>query len=266
MRKRPTLNKWAKEQDDKPYLRFDTPGRAGRDPGEETEAVGDADAVKSTALGVKNLQRVAKMLMSATAYKDGDTYEQLSELYGRMITQWGNEMNHVAGIAGGFNSQEKVVGQEGRIFSPIPKEQQQAAVKFLLDNAFTTPLWMVDEEILRRIEAVGAIERVHTAQNRVLTTLMNSARFARMVEQETLDGSLAYSPVEFLTTVRKGIWKELDAPQVKIDPYRRELQRSYIAGGEQQIESAAATQARRRGAASGRGRRAGSREAAAERR
>jgi Met-zincin/Domain of unknown function (DUF5117)/Domain of unknown function (DUF5118) len=225
---KPTLNNWAKEQDDKPYLRFDTAGSRGSDPGEETEAVGDADAVKSTALGLKNLQRVAKMLMSATAYKDGDTYEQLSELYGRMIAQWSNEMNHVAGIVGGFNSQEKVVGQEGRVFNLIPKEQQVAAVKFLLDNAFTTPLWMVDEEILRRIEAVGAIDRVHEAQIRVLTTLLNSARFTRLVEQETLDGSLAYSPVEFLATVRKGIWKELEMPQVKIDPYRRELQHTYL--------------------------------------
>lgn len=225
---KPTLNQWAKEQDDKPYLRFDTAGSAGSDPGEETEAVGDADAVKSTALGLKNLQLVAKMLMPATAYKDGDTYDQLSELYGRMITQWSNEMNHVAGIVGGFNSQEKVVGQEGRVFSPIPKEEQQAAVKFLLDNAFTTPLWMIDEEILRRIEAVGAIERVHSAQSRILATLLNSARFGRLAEQETLDGNLAYSPVEFLATVRKGIWKELDLGQVKIDPYRRELQRTYL--------------------------------------
>jgi hypothetical protein len=223
-----TLNKWAKEQDDKPYLRFNTAASGGSDPGEETEAVGDADAVKSTALGLKNLQLVAKMLMSATAYKDGETYEQLSELYGRMITQWSNEMNHVAGIVGGFNSQEKVVGQEGRVFSLIPKEQQAAAVKFLLDNAFTTPLWMVDEEILRRIEAVGAIDRVHTAQARILATLLNSARFGRLLEQETLDGQLAYSPVDFLATVRKGVWKELDGPQVKIDPYRRELQRTYL--------------------------------------
>jgi len=223
-----TLNKWAKEQDDKPWLRFSTANSAGADPGEETEAVGDADAIKSTELGVKNLQRVAKMLMSATAYKEGETYEQLSELYGRMLSQWSTEMNHVAGIVGGFNSQEKVVGQEGRIFNLLPKQYQQNAVKFLMDQAFTTPSWMVDEEILRRIEAVGAIERIHNAQNRVLTTLLNSQRFARLIEQETLDGSLAYSPVEFLATVRKGIWRELDAPQVKIDTYRRELQRSYL--------------------------------------
>jgi hypothetical protein len=223
-----TLGKWAKEQDDKPWLRFSTANSNGADPGEETEAVGDADAVKATALGVKNLQRVTKMLMSATAYKEGETYEQLAELYGRVLSQWSTEMTHVAGIIGGFNSQEKVVGQEGRVFNLIPKEKQREAVKFLTENAFTTPAWMIDEEILRRIEPVGVIDRIHTAQNRVLTQLLNSARFARLLEEETLDGNLAYSPVEFLASVRKGIWKELDGPVVKVDSYRRELQRSYL--------------------------------------
>jgi hypothetical protein len=224
-----TLHKWALEQDDKPWLRFSTSKSNGSDPGEETEAVGDADTVKATQLGVKNLQRVAKMLMPATAWKEGETYDELSELYGRMVGQWRMEMNHVAGIVGGYNSQEKTVGQEGRIFNLIPKEKQREAVKFLADSAFTTPSWMVDEEILRRIEPVGVIDRIRTAQAAILNTLLNSGRFARLVEQETLDGNLAYSPVEFLASVRKGIWKELDAPAaVKIDPYRRELQRSYL--------------------------------------
>ena len=225
---RMTLHKWAKEQDDKPWLRFSTANAAGSDPGDETEAVGDADAVKATALGVKNLQRVARMLMSATAWKEGETYDELSELYGRMISQWQTEMSHVTQIVGGFNSQEKAIGQEGRIFSLVPKERQEEAVKFLNENAFATPTWMVDEEILRRIEAVGVLDRIHNAQQSVLTNLLNSARFARLVEQETLDGSRAYAPTEFLASVRKGVWKELDAPQVKIDAYRRGLQRSYL--------------------------------------
>ncbi len=223
-----TLHKWSLEQDDKPWLRFSTAKSNGSDPGEEAEAVGDADTVKATALGVKNLQRVAKMLMPATAWKEGETYDELSELYGRMVSQWRTEMTHVAGIVGGFNSQEKTVGQEGRIFNLIPKEKQREAVKFLTDNAFTTPGWMVDEEILRRIEPVGVIDRIRTAQAAILNTLLNSGRFARLLEQETLDGNLAYSPVEFLASVRKGIWRELDGPAVKIDPYRRELQRSYL--------------------------------------
>jgi hypothetical protein len=223
-----TLHKWALEQDDKPWLRFSTAKSNGSDPGEETEAVGDADTVKATALGVKNLQRVAKMLMPATAWKEGDTYDELSELYTRMVGQWRTEMNHVTGIIGGYNSQEKTVGQEGRIFNLIPKEKQREAVKYLAENAFTTPTWMVDEEILRRIEPVGVIDRIRAAQSAVLNSLLSSARFARLVEQQALDGNLAYSPVEFLSTVRKGIWKELDGTVVKVDPYRRELQRSYL--------------------------------------
>jgi hypothetical protein len=225
---KPTLNKWSKEQGDKPWLRFSTANAANSDPGDETEAVGDADAVKATALGVKNLQRVAKMLMTATAWKDGETYDDLSEMYGRVISQWQTEMNHVTQIVGGFNSQEKVVGQEGRIFSLVEKERQAEAVKFLVENAFTTPMWMVDEEILRRIEAVGVLDRIHSAQQSVLTSLLNSARFGRLIEQETLDGARTYSPVEFLSSVRKGVWKELDNPQVRIDAYRRGLQRSYL--------------------------------------
>ena len=43
-----------------------------------------------------------------------------------------------------------------------------------------------------------------------------------------MDGSSAYSPTDFLSDVRKGVWKELDSPQVKIDAYRRNLQRAYL--------------------------------------
>jgi hypothetical protein len=240
---KPTLNKWAKEQDDKPWLRFSTANAANSDPGDETEAVGDADAVKATALGVKNLQRVEKMLMPATAWKDGDTYDDLAEMYGRMISQWQTEMNHVTQIVGGFNSQEKVIGQEGRIFSLVEKEHQAEAVKFLVDNAFATPMWMVDEEILRRIEPVGVLDRIRTAQTAVLTSLLNSARFGRLIEQETLDGTRAYPPTEFLATVRKGIWKELDNPQVKIDAYRRNLQRSYLTLANSKVNPPAAAAA-----------------------
>ena len=132
---KPTLDKWAREQDNTPWFRFSTANSAGSDPGDETEAVGDADAVKSTRSGMKNLQRVAKMLMSATAWQEGETYEDLSEVYGRMLSQWQTEMNHVAQMVGRLDSQEKVVGQEGRVFTLVPKARQEEAAKFLVDNA-----------------------------------------------------------------------------------------------------------------------------------
>jgi hypothetical protein len=218
----------AREQDQTPWYRFSTANSAGSDPGEETEAVGDADAVKSTAMGMKNLQRVSKMLMSATAWKEGETYEDLSEIYGRVLSQWQTEMNHVAQVVGGFNSQEKVVGQEGRIFTLVPKIRQEEAVKFLVDNAFVTPLWVVDPDILRRIEPTGVLQRIANAQKSVLNTLFNDQRFARLIEQQTVDGNAAYTAADLLATVRKGVWKELDGAQIKIDAYRRNLQNNYL--------------------------------------
>jgi len=222
------LDSWAREQDTTPWFRFSTAGSMGSDPGELTEAVGDADAVRATTLGLKNLERVSKLLLNATTTKTGVPYDDLTELYGRMLGQWTLEMNHVSAIVGGFDSQQKHVGQDGVRFTPVPKARQTEAVKFLLDNAFITPSWMVDKDILRRIEPVGVLNRIRNAQNNVLNNLLSSARFARLVEQRALDGNSSYAPTDFVSDVRRGVWKELDGGRVVIDEYRRNIQRSYL--------------------------------------
>ena len=204
---KPTLDQWAREQDTTPWYRFSTPGAGGSDPGDLTEAIGDADAIKSTAAGLKNLQRVAKLLLPATTAKPGEPYEDLAELYGRMLGQWTLEMNHVAAIVGGFDTQEKHTGQSGVIFAPVSKDRQKQAVMFLIENAFVTPAWAIDSETFRRIEAVGVVARIRNAQTSVLSNLLNSARFNRLVEQEALDGKAGYLPAEFLADIRAGIWK-----------------------------------------------------------
>jgi hypothetical protein len=126
------------------------------------------------------------MLMKATTTTPGEPFDDLEELYGRVLGQWSLEMNHVAAIVGGFNSQQKAIGQQGLIFSPITKQKQAGAVKFLNENAFKVPAWATDTEILRRIEPVGVLDRVKTGQQRVLGSLLSSARITRLVEQETL--------------------------------------------------------------------------------
>jgi len=223
-----TLDQWTRVQDTQPWLRFSTAGQAGSDPGDKTEAVGDADAVASTALGMKNLYRVGNMLLSATSTKKGEPWEDLEEVYGRLLGQWVLEMNHVAGIVGGLESQQKHIGQEGVLFTPVPRAKQAAAVKFLHENAFTVPSFAVNPEILRRIEPVGVLDRVRTSQTRVLNTLFENARIGRLIEQEAIDGTAAYRATDFFGDVRRGIWSELSTVTVKIDAYRRNLQRSYL--------------------------------------
>jgi hypothetical protein len=224
-----TLDEWARQQDQTPWLRFSTANSAGADPGELTEAVGDEDAVTSTSLGLKNLKRVAAMLLTATTTTPGEPFNDLGEIYSRMLGQWALEMNHVAAIVGGFHSQQKHVGQQGLRFTLIPKEKQVAAVRFLNENAFQTPEWAINADILRRIEPIGVLDRVRTGQQRVLNSLLSSARLMRLVEQETLDGVAAYRPLDFLGDVRKGVWSEVyNGTPVRVDAYRRNLQRAYI--------------------------------------
>jgi hypothetical protein len=225
---KPTLDQWARVQDSQPWLRFSTAGQNGTDPGDETEAVGDADAVASSRLGMKNLERVGKMLLPATTTEKGEPYDDLTEVYGRLLGQWVLEMNHVSSIVGGLDSQQKHIGQEGVRFTPVSRERQVAAVQFLHQNAFKVPSFATNPDILRRMEPVGVLDRVKTSQTRVLTTLLNNARLGRLIEQEAIDGSSAYNPTDFLADVRKGIWSELAAPQVKVDAYRRNLQTSYL--------------------------------------
>jgi hypothetical protein len=146
-----------------------------------------------------------------------------------MLGQWALEMNHVAAIVGGFSSQQKHIGQQGVRFTPIPRDRQANAVRFLNENAFATPDWAVKPDILRRIEPIGVLERVRTGQQRVLGSLLSTARLARLVEQETLDGAVAYNPLDFLADVRKGVWSEVyETAPPEVDAYRRNLQRAYV--------------------------------------
>lgn len=236
-----TLNSWAREQDNTPWLRFTTVGSRGIDPGDQTEAVGDADAVQATALGVKNLERVADLLLGATE-QPGEPWNDLEELYGRMLGQWTREMAHVVPIVGGFDSQQLHGGQTGVRFRAISKDRQAAAVRFLNDKAFKTPAFMIKPDILRRIEPAGVMARINNAQRRVLSGLINLNRINRLIEQEAMAPSDSYLATDFLSQLRKGIFAELGSASVKIDPYRRNIQRSFIEIAGARINSASASQ------------------------
>jgi len=222
-----TLDEWARAQDATPWLRFTTQDSLGADPGELTEAVGDADAVRSTTMGLKNLERVAGMLLTATK-RPGEPYDDLEEVYGRLLGQWVLEMNHVAAVVGGVQSRQKTSSQDGPRFVPLSRERQREAMQFLSAHAFTTPSFVIKPDILRRIEPVGTLDRIRTSQLRVLATLLAEPRISRLVEQGAVDGATAYQPTEFFADLRRAVWREVDQASVQIDPYRRNLQRAYL--------------------------------------
>ncbi|PKD42521.1 zinc-dependent metalloprotease [Rhodohalobacter barkolensis] len=218
-----TLNEWILEKADDPMYRFGQ--STGYDPSAQTETLSD-DPVQASTYGMMNLQRVTPNLVEWTS-RPGQGYDDLEEVYGELIGQWSRYVGHVITNIGGVYMERIASDQDGNVYRPVSKEYQEKAMEFMVENAFTTPDWLLDENILRNIEHAGAVERIQSLQGRHLTSVMNSSRMLRLIEGESFRGDDAYTIAEMLEDVRKGVWSELSSNS-SIDVYRRNLQRTYL--------------------------------------
>jgi Met-zincin len=227
-------------QDTIPWYRFSENNEGGY--GTLNEAVGDADPVKSTGLGFKNLRRVVGYISTA-ATKPGEDNDDLRELYDRTVGQWATEAGHVATVVGGEAVQYKSGSQAGAVYSPLSKARQQEAMRFINENVFQTPTFLIQPAIARRIEASGMIARITNAQSRVLTSLLNDGKLNRLIENEALATSRsdAYSLAAMLDDLKRGVWTELYGSNVTIDPYRRTLQNQFLSQFDAKINPPPAT-------------------------
>jgi len=225
-----TLDEWARMQDSVPWYRFASDaGGGGADPGEQSEAIGDADAVRATRLGFKNLRRIVDLVEPASTTDKTADYSLLRATYSNVLGQWATEAAHVTKIVGGMDKQEKAVSQSGPVWTPVSRARQKEAVQFLNDEVFTTPTAMIKPDILRKLESDGNINRVSSAQARALSSLVANAKLQRMIEYEALATrkSDAYSLGEMLTDLRRGLFREIYSGGA-IDAYRRRLQTTYL--------------------------------------
>jgi hypothetical protein len=220
------IDKWIIAKADQPQFHFGRQQGSPTDPTAQTEDLGD-DAMIASDLGIKNLKRINEKLMD-WATVDGEEYDDLEELYNAMVGQYRRYMGHVTAHVGGIEGEQKTADQEGSIYAHTEKAKQKRAVTFLNAQLFETPVWIVNPEILARIEAQGNVSRIKSLQERTLSSLLSDKRLFRMIENEAINGTSAYDISDLLLDLEKGIYSEL-ASGKKIDLYRRNLQKVYIA-------------------------------------
>ena len=222
-----TLDAWILKHAGDPMYRFGHQQAGGVvDPSSQTEDLGD-DAMKASMYGIKNLKRILPRLEEWTSEK-GENYDELSTMYGQLLSQFNRYMGHVTANIGGVYEEYKTADQEGAVYTEVAKEKQEEALQFLIDELFETPTWMLDENIFSKTEFSGAIERVRGLQARTLNNILDAGRMARMIENETLNGAAAsYTLVNMMRDVRKGVWNEIYTGR-SIDTYRRNLQRAHL--------------------------------------
>jgi hypothetical protein len=223
---KPILNEWILKHANDPMYRFGHQ-QVGDivDPSSQTEDLGD-DAVKASTYGIANLKRILPNLREWTT-KEGEDYSDLSEMYGQVFGQFSRYMGHVSNHIGGVYEYHKTADQEGNVYTPVPLKKQRESLNFLHKQLFETPYWLIDKDIIANTEYSGIVERMRSLQSRYLDTMLSLGKLARLVEQETLYGTQAYSLVQFTKDLRLGLWNEIYSGQA-IDTYRRNLQKGHI--------------------------------------
>ena len=219
------LDEWILEHAGDAKYRFGRQQGNVIDPSSQTEDLGD-DAMLASEYGIKNLKRIIPKLIEWTA-EDGKDYEDLDDLYGQVLSQYNRYMGHVAANIGGVYEEYKTYDQEGAVYTHVDAEKQKRAMEFLNNELFETPEWMINQEIFNKIEFDGNIERIRSMQQRSLNNILDFGRMARLMENEEINGDDAYSLMDMMTELRKGIWSEIYNGRT-IDRYRRNLQRAYV--------------------------------------
>ncbi len=219
------LNEWTRERSGDPVYFYGRQTVGKIDPRSQNEDLGN-DAMKASRLGLANLERITSNLLEWTE-REGADFEELEELYDNVLTQWSRYMGHVTKNVGGVYENPKTYNQEGAVYEFVSRDTQKRAVDFLAEHAFVTPEWMLNEEILGRINQSTVVENMRSAQAGVLNDLTNPQRIARLVEMEVRSAGEPYDAFEMMDDLRESIWSELDR-STAIDVHRRNLQRAYI--------------------------------------
>jgi len=216
------LNEWILGHTD-PVYRYgaDRP----YDPSSRREALSN-EPVKASEYGIANLKVIMKNLVEWTR-DDGRDYSELEELYGQVLGQWNRYMQHVATVIGGVVRTSKTAGQGGPVYKSVPAAEQRDAMRFFAEHALATPTWMIDEDILPRIEHAGIVDRIRQRQIGVVTDILNPARMERLIENGARGGGDVYTLGEMMGDLREAVWSELGSSR-NVDAYRRNLQRGYL--------------------------------------
>lgn len=218
------LNKWIMEKLKNQRLWFGDGESNQDDPRSQTEDLSD-DAVKASAYGIKNLQRIVPQLMQWTKETNAD-YEGLNDVYGQISGQFSRYMGHVSRHVGGIYKTPKVYEDGGPVFEFTPKAKQAEAVAFLNQQLFTTPTWLISNDVFARTGG-NPLTIIGNIQDGTLNRLFGVNTLNKLVNAETSIGNNAYKITDLFSDLKKGVWTELSTKK-PIDVYRRNLQKSYI--------------------------------------
>ncbi|KMQ59374.1 hypothetical protein ACM46_19875 [Chryseobacterium angstadtii] len=212
------LNKWVIKNLKNERLWFGTESNP-LDPRSQSEQVGDNAMIAGT-YGIKNLKRILDNLEKWTETPNED-YDNLGIMYDQVIGQFRRYAGHVSKYIGGQMETPKTAEQSGPVYEVVAKKDQQEAMRFLEENIFTTPQWLIKKEIFEKTGKTP-VKTIEDIQNGVLSRILSPMVLQNMSQMEAIDQN-TYTLVDLFSDLNNSIIKKASS-----DVYGRSLQRNYV--------------------------------------
>jgi hypothetical protein len=158
-------------------------GSGGNDPDTQTENIGD-DPIKASEYGLKNLKVVAENLENWTT-TEGQSYEDLNELYNELISVYRRYIYHVIRMVGGVNETLLNKGQDNIPYKNVDCEEQRLALSFLDVHLWTTQNWLMQKSLISKIKEEGVLKLLQNLQLSALNRILSVENLNRILSSHS---------------------------------------------------------------------------------
>ena len=194
------LEKWVDEKVGDPVYRYGKQQMASRyDPSAMEEDLGD-DPIKASDYGIANLKYIVSHLNEWIADDADASYRK--SLYEQIVKQYGRYVNNVLYNVGGIYLTEAKDGTRASRFVSVPRERQQASLKWVLKQ-FSTNGWLDSEDIYRKFSLnMKFSPAVNNTLANTLTKIYQSVTLSAFLAEEN-----PYTVAQFFEDLYQGTWE-----------------------------------------------------------
>ncbi|RYC50369.1 zinc-dependent metalloprotease [Flagellimonas olearia] len=204
----PTLEALVLQQDSVPWYRYNLNQYEKIGPATANNVMDNDNPIESTRLGLKNLERVMEIL-DRMYRKESLDRSILKNSYYDALELWYAEMQHVLSLIGGYSIQYKSIGQQGAIYRPIDRTDQEEALYFFMQQAITPPDWLANPNFLVDLRFSTHPDELLGYQQKLVQKLFDPHRLKRL---EWMEEALGYEGIieQFLMKFQSTLFRLTD--------------------------------------------------------
>ena len=201
---KPVLDKWIAAKAADPMYEFGAQQMLGIiDPTDLTEDLGN-DHLKAGNLAISNMKILMKNLFQWTMEK-GERYDHIEDVYKEVTRQYSRYIGHVIPLVGGIEYKEVRQGdnqQTGRRF--IPRDQQKAAMLWLLNQARTYDSWLTPASVINKMDIdMNVNDKIRTT---IVASLLNGGTLYRIKDGGNFNPTLNYPIDTYLSDLTNALF------------------------------------------------------------